>query len=119
MGLGVFACACVCVLCGCSTHGGQKRAWDITLGLVLQIAVSHHVGVGNCAWVLWMSSQCSEVQSHLSTCVLREIGMVLTCGCRCDLGRSERAVGLGSRQSLVSIYGRNSSGSEVSLWLWT
>ena len=26
--LSVFACECGCVLCGCSTHRGQKRAWD-------------------------------------------------------------------------------------------
>ena len=28
MHLSVFACECGCVLCGCSTHRGQKRAWD-------------------------------------------------------------------------------------------
>lgn len=30
-----------------------------SLGLKLQMVVSHHVGDGNQTWVLWKSSQCS------------------------------------------------------------
>lgn len=45
--------------------GDQKRAAD-PLELDLPMAGSHHVGVGNQTWVLWRSSQCFELLSHLS-----------------------------------------------------
>lgn len=40
------------------THGGQKKASD-SLGLDLQMFVSHCVGAENQTLVLWRSSQCS------------------------------------------------------------
>lgn len=36
---------------------GRERVAD--LELELQMAVGHHVGVGNRTWGLWKSSQCS------------------------------------------------------------
>lgn len=45
---GCFACMFVCLLYGYYAHGGQKRA---SLGLELQITVSHYEGAGNRIWV--------------------------------------------------------------------
>jgi hypothetical protein len=45
----------ICVLCACSTLEGQRRASD-TLGLELQMVVSHQVGAGKQAQVLLKSN---------------------------------------------------------------
>lgn len=41
-----------------------KRVFD-PLGLALQTVVSHHVDSGNQIHVLWKSTQCSYLLSHL------------------------------------------------------
>lgn len=56
---------CICTTCMPGVLGGQKRALD-PLQLELQTAVSHNVGAGNKIWILWMSKEYSEPQSHLS-----------------------------------------------------
>lgn len=44
---GSFVCTYVCTMCMPGTYGCQKRASD-SLELPLQMAVSCHVGAGNC-----------------------------------------------------------------------
>lgn len=43
--------------CVCLVPGVEKRASD-SLGLELQMDVSHLVGAGNQTWTLWKRSQC-------------------------------------------------------------
>jgi hypothetical protein len=50
----------------CNAGGAKRRAVDL-LKLTLQMDVSDHVVMGIDLWVLWKSSQCSELLSHLST----------------------------------------------------
>lgn len=61
-----FVCVCVCATFTHDAHRGQKRALD-PLDLDLQMVVSHHVHAANLLWVLWKSSQCSELRNHLSS----------------------------------------------------
>lgn len=56
---GCSACIYICILCVCSTHGGQKRAPDL-LGRELHILVRCHVGAGTQTPVLQKTSQCSN-----------------------------------------------------------
>lgn len=49
-----FASMCLCTTV-CLVPQVQKRESD-PLDLELQTLVSHHVGVGNCTWVLWNQS---------------------------------------------------------------
>lgn len=51
-------------ICVPGALGGQKRVLD-ALELELPVVGSHHVGVGNCTWILKESRQCSQSLSHL------------------------------------------------------
>ena len=77
-----FACMCVSVSNTNSTNGNQKRLsapaapWE----LELQPLWSHHVSVRNQTWILWKSSQCSELLSISGPpCTLQIFSLMLFC----------------------------------------
>ena len=57
-------CVGVLVEAGC-VHSTQKP--EDSLGLELQMLVSHNVVAGNQTRILWKSSQCSQLLGHLSS----------------------------------------------------
>lgn len=58
----------VYIPCTCSTCRGPKMAWT-GIGIT---TVSSHMGVRNRIQILWKSSQCSKLLSHLSSPKRRE-----------------------------------------------
>lgn len=59
-------CLHICLCNKSGAHGNQKRALD-PLELKLLTIVSHHVGIGNPAWVLCKSNNCFYLLSHPSS----------------------------------------------------
>lgn len=57
---------CLCITCVLYDHGCHKRALH-SLGLVLQIVVNFHGGVGNWTRVIWKSIQFCQLMSYLSS----------------------------------------------------
>jgi hypothetical protein len=60
-----FAFMYVCVSCVWLVPMAVRRGHRNPLELELEMIVSHHVGAGNQIQVLWKSSQCAYLLSHL------------------------------------------------------
>lgn len=75
---GYFACS-VSVQCACALgdQNWTSHLWE----LELHITVSHHVGAGNQAWVLWKSSPYITIKPILQSCFMKKIHIYFMCMC--------------------------------------